>query len=378
MKILFIKPSQNFPRSSGHDVHGYGMMKALIERGHQVGLLTKKPVADEAKAGLNLCLCSTLSELSGESPNSIPFLQKKFTSYWGVEDSDSAKINYLVEEHNFDAVVVVGLGVLPYLSQIRGAKRIWYAADEWFLHHWSLVKLSKPSSWKELKVGLIKGIYERAFRSCTDAVWVVSQKDAQFIRHVMGVRNVAVTPNGVDVDHFAPLNSPKLPNSFVFWGRLDFQPNIDAIEWFGKNVFLPYKNKVADTTWTVYGFNASPDVKAFQKQFGFELLENLPDLRTELAKHHLAVMPFVSGAGIKNKLLEAAAMGMPILASPVALNGLDSSPASIHIAKSPSEWIDLSATIHGSTPDAKLDARQWVLEKYSWDSAARIAEDSIS
>ena len=97
--------------------------------------------------------------------------------------------------------------------------RIWYAADEWVLHHVSQLQPSL-SSWREhLEGAAIKGVYERAHRDVADRVWVVSEGDQRAMRRIAGFRHADLLPNGVDSTFFAP--GPEVPEerTCAFWVR---------------------------------------------------------------------------------------------------------------------------------------------------------------
>ncbi len=381
MRILFVKESQNLPRSSGHDVHGFHMMQELVRLGHQVGLLTSIETRPEAVQGIELVQTTRFGELPmpATSPD-LPGFRGRFVSYWGIDSKRCYQVADLVKQEGYDAVVVVGLHVLPYLAKVKDAQRIWYAADEWLWHHWSQVRLSSRESWSEIRHGAIKGLYERAFRNTTDRVWAVSKKDQKAFRWVMGAPRVDVVPNGVDASYYYPMEVDKIEKSCVFWGRLDFGPNIDAIRWFGENVWVKIREKFPDATWHVYGFCAKGPIFHLQSRFGFELTVDLPDLRKQVQGCQVAVLPFVSGGGIKNKLLEAASMGMPILASEKAMNGINPRDCPIVVRKNPRQWIDTLENLWMNRKERESVAslhRSWVASNYSWAYAAAIAERGL-
>ncbi len=388
MRVLFVKESLQWPRSSGHDVHCFHMMQALGNTGVELSLLTAAPCQPPATEGLILHSQYVFDELpAGEMSFSLPRLQEKFCSYWGTERGRIAAIARLVEGQAFDAVVVVGLDVLPYLAMIPSrVNRIWYAADEWFLHHLSQAQLIKPSSWSEIKLGAIKGLYEYAFTSCTDRVWVVSDKDATAVRWIMPRSAVDVIANGVDAQHFAPAavsidHSQIDSQGLVFWGRLDFGPNLDALDWFCKHVWTGLRRRLPELQWTVYGFQAGPQVKQLAATHGFHLVPDLPDLRHEILRHQIVVLPFVSGAGIKNKFLEAASLARPIIASRRALNGVDLKGGEpCLVANRPEQWIEQIIRLINDAPlrhQLGQQARAWVTENYSWAQAASLARKAL-
>ncbi len=210
MRLLFVKDSLAWPRSSGHDVHCFYMMRSLASLGHEVALLTAKEPAPEGLVGLPLALRRTFAEVSAEGPPlRLSRMQERFRSYWGIDPARIRGVARTAEECRADAVVVVGLNVLPYLGAVEGRLRVWYAADEWAWHHLSQVRVLRRSTWGELKQALVKGLYERAYRPLLDRVWVVTDRDRRAMRLVAGVRGLDVIPNGVDGEHYRPLEAPR-------------------------------------------------------------------------------------------------------------------------------------------------------------------------
>ena len=76
-------------------------------------------------------------------------MQERFRSYWGIEPARIRAVADAARACDADAVVVVGLNVLPYLAGVQGPLRVWYAADEWAWHHLSQVRVLRPSTWGE-------------------------------------------------------------------------------------------------------------------------------------------------------------------------------------------------------------------------------------
>jgi polysaccharide biosynthesis protein PslH len=102
-------------------------------------------------------------------------------------------------------------------------------------------------------------------------------------------------------------------------------------------------------------------------------------LRPEVSRRQVAVLPFVTGGGIKNKLLEAAAMGMPIACTQWALSGTKGK-ASVQVCRSAEDWAESLARLWASeTARQELGeaARKWVTEHHTWDAAALTAELGI-
>jgi glycosyltransferase involved in cell wall biosynthesis len=354
------------------------MMRSLAALGHELALLTASDPAPEAIAGLPLILRRTFLQVADAQgpPLRLSRLQERFRSYWGIDPARIRAVARTAEEFRADAVVAVGLDVLPYLAAVEGRLRVWYAADEWAWHHFSQVGL-RPSTWSELKQALLKGLYERAYGSLLHRVWVVTDQDRRAMRWVAGVRAIDVVPNGVDGEHYRPLEVPQAKRTCTFWGRLDFGPNIQALEWFCRSVWPLVRRQAPDARFTIYGFGSGNRVKALAEHDGVELVPDLPDLRTAVAGHQVVVLPFVSGGGIKNKLLEAASMGKPMICSPRACTGLrlqDRQP--LLIARGPAQWVAHLLSLwqnEGERSRLGREARRWALERHDWQAAAATA-----
>jgi glycosyltransferase involved in cell wall biosynthesis len=383
MRLLFFKDALAWPRVSGHDVHTYYMMKALVSLGHEVVLVTRDSPLPEAVAGIGLASSMSLAALRERAPEisaGLSWSQERFRSYWGCERSDIAAVAHAYAQSRAEALVAVGLDALPYLAAATSGIRVWYAADEWFLHHCSLMQARKPRTWTALKPAGIKLAYERAYAPLVDRVWVVSRKDANAMRWLAGMRAVDVVPNGVDSDFFSRPQVPVEPRTCVFWGRLDFEPNIQGLSWFTENVWPAVKSLVPDARLTILGASPTPSVSDLARLPGVTIHANLPDLRSEIARHAVAILPFVTGAGIKNKLLEAASLSMPILCTRRALGGLRGDAPPFIAADDPTVWASRLAELWGDEAQRQslgVRAREWVLRHHTWEATAREASTGL-
>jgi polysaccharide biosynthesis protein PslH len=378
LRILFVKEAQNWPRSNGNDVHGFHMMKSLAARRHAVSLATMVPPSAQALEGLPLESLHLLEPIAGE-PLPLTFLQRRFVKYYGVRTEYGTALAHITQEREFDAVVLVARQYLPLLSGLRVPVRIWYPADDPALHHLTRVNPLRPGTWGELLKAGINVVYERACRPCYDRVWVVSPTDRTAVRLFAGCRDVDLMPNGVDADYYRPSGEADIPTSCVFWGRLDFDPNVDALEWFITRIWPAVLKRTPAARLAVFGFNPRPQVKELAREPGVELHPDITDLRPEVTRRQIAILPFVTGSGIKNKLLEAAALGMPIVCTQWALSGTKGK-AAVRVCRSPAEWAQSLASLWANPParqDLGAAARRWVTEHHTWEAAAHTAELGI-
>lgn len=363
------------------------MMRALADLGHEILLATNEEPSDHALGDVPYAGRVLLpSRAEGESNDDqrrrahASYLSERFRRYWGIEHVALDALEAFAADKRIDALVAVGLEALPYLT-IRGRfRRVWYAADEWFLHHMSLVTVRDVSTLVHVKPALIKLAYERAHAHIVDRVWVVSPADLRAMRTFGGFRGVDLIPNGVDTDYFQASRDHVRRRTCVFWGRLDFEPNVQGVEWLVNEVWPLVKAQVPEATLDLLGFSPVPSVQALHGRAGVSVIADLPDLRQHIASCAVAVLPLISGRGIKNKTLEAASLGLPIVATSLACAGLRDGRMPVLRADSPRDFASSLLRLFDDPSQAEAlgsAARRWVIDTHGWRTAALEATHSM-
>jgi len=380
LRVLCYKSSLDWPRTRGHDVALFHLMQELSALGCDIGLATNRRPSDRALEGLNLQLVHALDDDpvpgdSGGAQSKLTRFQDKFRSYWGLPTKRVEAFGALTRSVKADVVVVCGLDALPMVGAVGDVVRVWHAGDEWVLHHLSLMQAAAPATWKELKPAAIKGVYEFVYGRELDRVWVVTVPDRTATRLVTRVSEIDILPNGVDVDAYKGLNVPVTPQSAVFWGRLDFEPNIQALEWFVHKAWGAIRARHPQATFSALGFAPLPAALALAKVPGVSVQSNVPELPPVVSAHEVVVLPMVTGAGIKNKLLEAAAMSKPIVCTKRAMLGLQGTPPVVQ-ADTPEAFANAVSRLWSNPAERTQlgnDARAWVTREHTWAAAAKIA-----
>jgi glycosyltransferase involved in cell wall biosynthesis len=145
----------------------------------------------------------------------------------------------------------------------------------------------------------------------------------------------------VDLDYFAPQGSAEGPPSCVFVGALDYRPNVDGAVWFCQEIWPEIRRRHPDARVSLVGRCPVPRVKRLAEIAGVEVVGPVVDVRPYVARAAVAVVPLQIARGLQNKVLEALAMGKPVVASPPALGGLKAEPG-VHLlaARSRDEWVE--------------------------------------
>lgn len=158
-----------------------------------------------------------------------------------------------------------------------------------------------------------------AYRAA-DAVIVVSAEDADALRTVPGVPAVVRVPNCVTV---RPRISLARAPEALFVGHFNHAPNLDGLRWFVRDIWPLVRLRRPDARLTVIGSHATADVRALGRVPGVDVLGYVADLEPYLARAAAAVAPLRYGAGMKGKVTDAMAAGIPVVTTTVGAQGLD-------------------------------------------------------
>jgi glycosyltransferase involved in cell wall biosynthesis len=109
----------------------------------------------------------------------------------------------------------------------------------------------------------------------------------------------------------------------LFVGHLGYAPNVDAATRLAGAILPRIRHALPDTRLVLAGRSPGPAVKALAAMPGVELVENPDDVAPLLSQAHLSIVPLAAGGGTRIKILEAMAWGVPVIATPLAAEGLD-------------------------------------------------------
>ncbi|PYX92382.1 MAG: hypothetical protein DMG71_18120, partial [Acidobacteria bacterium] len=165
--------------------------------------------------------------------------------------------------------------------------------------------------------------YERLVYPRYNRCLVLAERDLIFNRRVVPEAKWAVISQGIDIDYFRPLPVEKLPDSMVFHGHLSYPPNVHAAFEFADKIFPLIRRQRPSATFHLVGASPTPQVRELASRPGIRLSAELPDLRATLCSAQVYVCALLYGSGIKNKLLEAMSMQLPIVAYPGATVGIE-------------------------------------------------------
>ena len=238
------------------------------------------------------------------------------------EEKLHATIKRKFAELKPDLMFVYSCNVAQYLEHFPEVPRIMQFADLDSLKWGQYAQRSTiPMKWiYELERKRLLDYERHIARSFSHSLVCTAVERRDFEQLIPG-RSVSLVGNGVDLEFFRPEGRAKNPASIIFTGVMNYWPNVDAVQWFCDAIFPLVQKQVPEASFTICGSRPNDAVQKLGKRPGVSVTGRVPDTRPFLDSAEVFVAPLRMARGIQNKLLEAIAMGLPVVSSAAAWSG---------------------------------------------------------
>lgn len=381
-KILFV--SQHFPYPPDADGARricFNFLRCLASR-YDISLLCYTTPEDKLGCAVLDCWCSRIVTVA--SPRltgmrkflSLFSLQPSNVSVWYTKEMQAA-LDELLSGNRFDLVYADMLSMSRFLVGVQQPKII--------AVHDALSLLYKRRSaysrgiprmllrWEEIRLRR----WERKVLANNDGCCVVSNIDRDYLEQV-GVPEVFTAVNGVDPFPMARESAVE-PYTVVFSGVMDYPPNEDAALFFCRDVMPLLKKRHTHAKFVVAGRNPTTRLLSCSSE-DVTVTGYVEDLSKVVALGAVFVSPLRFGSGVKNKILEAMAMGKAVVGSTLSFEGIEDLREVALIADDPLTFANSVASLMDSPDEAAMlgsRAQELVLSRYSWEKTFSVVADRI-
>lgn len=219
-------------------------------------------------------------------------------------------------------------------------------------------------------------LWEQIASHEVNAVVISSPVDKQHYATSQELRGrIQVIPNGVDLAHFAFHQFEPKPNRIVFCGKLDYFPNQDAALFFVHRIWPLLRARRPELELEIVGSRPARRIRKLDGKNNVRVLGSVPDVRPHVGQASVAVCPIRIRAGIQNKVLEAMALGVPVVATQICCPGLGVEPGKhLLTADTPEEFASaVELALHNESVRANLirSARSYVEHNHDWTVCVR-------
>ena len=390
MRILFLAHRTPYPPNKGEKIRAFHLLSHLA-KSHDVTLLywvddplelNHTPFLRSLCRGrvipvrLNrtLALCRAMfSLLRGGSVTEGYYCAKPFQK----------EVDNVLCGAPFDAVFVYSSAVARYAQSINARTKIvdfvdvdsikWRQLADASFFPLSLLYRLEHKRLSRLEIYISKWATRSVF---------ISQAEADLFKKTGGLGSIEVLANGTDLElRRLPLdNSPyHLTNGhrgmegekLIFIGTMDYSPNIDAVRYFAKEVFPLIRLKFPHASFEIVGRRPPRSIRRLIDIKGIRVVGEVEDVRTYLVRADVSVAPMRIARGVQNKVLEAMAVGVPVVATPAAIEGIEIQDGEeVLVASSPVEFAhQVTRILSDADLRRSLTKKAWtkMSQCYNWD-----------
>ena len=379
MKILYLAHSCPYPPNKGDRIRNFHILRHLSTN-HAVTLIYPSFSQKDVSSGEMLrqfCVSVKTVRVSSVLAKlkcclGLPARRSFTTSYFY-----SGRLQRLILNEEFDLVVVDCSSMAQYVMGVTKPKIIDFVdvdSDKWRLYAKmasfpkSLIYAIEHKRLREFEADLVKRF---------DVSLVISEKEKNLLPWT---DRLVVVPNGIDLEYFAPRSEPR-KDTIIFAGAMNYFTNIDGVLYFHKEVLPLIKREVPSVKFIIGGMEPTSSIKRLG---GDETVVTgyVPDMRDYLGSASVCVVPLRIGKGIQNKILEAMAMGVPVVATSAANSGIDATDRKeILIADDPQTFAQSVMELLGDTrlrESLAANARSFVEKRYSWNRNLQKVDEAIA
>ena len=380
LNIVVVAPRFPFPLDRGDRLTIYNLLQFFSKR-HKVSLVcfleadqdpswvTKvEPFCEQVvTVPLNKTrvYANSVSGVLGSTPLQVRYY---------ADPTMTAAVKKLVATQKPDLLYAHTIRMGQYIEPFPNLPRVLAMQISMTLNYRRLAERAKGLLRKGLytleyrKLRAFEGQYARMF----DKVLLISPHDLQAIERDAPKDNVFFSPHGVDYTFFtADPIVEKVQNSLIFTGNMGYAPNVDAACFFYEQIFPLVRKQVPNVRWTIVGTNPAPEIEALADDAAVTVTGRVPDLRDYLNRAQVAIDPLRVGAGLQNKVLEGMSMGLPMVITSIANEGIQAPhPDTILVADDPESFaqrvVELLESAEKRTQIGEA-ARDFIINNWSWE-----------
>lgn len=384
MRILLLTQIVPFPPDSGPKIKTYHVLRYLAEH-HEVHLVSfARTPAEEADAQALAAFCASVTTVPlGRSRwRDIGYLVRSLVTGrpFLIERDDSMamrrEIARLIGEYHIDAVHADQLSMAQFAVDLPLERRV---LDEhnavWTIVRrsangplWQPTRLLAELEWRRLKV------YEEAICRRFDRVVVVSETDARALDLAAGAEQTAIIPIAIDTEAQPLLPRTASARHVLSVATMFYPPNVEGVAWFAHEVMPLIRRHRSDVEFHIVGSRPPASIRRLaQPGSGIIVTGYVADLTPLQRQSAVLVVPLLAGSGMRVKIIEAFARGIPVVSTTIGAEGLDVIPGEhLLIADQPAE---LAAAIERILTEPALAARlsragrALVEQRYDWRTA---------
>lgn len=377
-KILYLTTRMPYPAIGGDRLRMYNILVQLKKLGHDVTVVSLCTQDDDLRLAkehnefyTKLVPVEFDKKLAYLNAVKAVFNDKPFIVEYFYSSKMQKVVDRLIKEENFDIITGYMIRIAPYLEKHKDKNIIIDFVDAVSMMYERRVK-NVNSLWDKFKIGIeylkVKN-YEKKCTEIFNCQTVISEFDKQYVQKFAPNANLKIIGNGVDTEYFKPVELSNSHN-ICFVGSMQYIPNSQAAMGFATEVFPLIKNEIPDAKFKIIGANPRQELFDATKDIdGIEITGRVDDVREYMKDCAVSVCPVKIAGGIQNKVLEAMAMGIPVVTTIEGAEGITDDESILSIAKSDNDYANkVVKLLRDKEMSSSLaeKSREFILNNFSW------------
>lgn len=389
MNILFFTTRLPFPPHRGDKIKTFNILRRL-GKNHKIHLVTLLESKAETKHIKNLeSYCKQVTVIGHSRINSI--LSIGISLFKGeplqvgyFKNAQAAKtINKLLHD-SYDIAYIHLIRSAPYFLQQACFPLVLDQTDAMTLYWRRRTNQAPLYSPKKYLYGLEHFLikkYESKVIPNFNRCLTCSTKDLKVLKELAPGAKFEILPNGLDMDRLPfAVDSKYNKNTIVYLGNMSYAPNIDGVLYFYSYIFPLIKRKINDARLVIVGNQPPAKIKCLaEKDSSVKVTGFVEDIWPYVAESAVMINPMRFGAGTQNKVLEAMAIGTPVVTTSMGAEGLDvKAGEELLIADTPEEFANQVVLLMENTclrDSIRKKARDYVVRNHDWDKIVNHLEN---
>jgi glycosyltransferase involved in cell wall biosynthesis len=380
MKILLLCNKPPYPASEGGPMAMNSIITGLLDAGHQVKVMAinsdkyhvkASDIPDDYKKKTGIELIKVDLRVRPMKAFLNLFTKKSYHVERFISERFKKKLKQLLEKEHFDVVQLEMLYMTPYVETIRENSKAMIVLRAHNVEHKIWERIAKETKFflKRLYINhLAKTLkeYELNALETVDGIAAITRKDAAYFRKYCS-KPIIDIPYGVYPEEFTPKYEIEGKPKFYHIGSMNWMPNEEGIRWFIDEVLPKTIEKVPDFVYHLAG-RSMPEWLTTLKSLHVNVIGEVPDAKAFVAQHDVAIVPLLSGSGIRIKIIESMAMGKTVITTRVGAEGiLYDEDVNIIIAENKAKMVEAIRSLNENPQNAVRighAARKLVEETY--------------
>ncbi|RMH08926.1 MAG: TIGR03087 family PEP-CTERM/XrtA system glycosyltransferase [Nitrospirae bacterium] len=379
MRVLYIAHSCPYPPNKGDRIRNFHVLKYLARK-HSVILIYPSFSHSELRYAEQLNkFCESVKTIYLSKHWSrlrcclgllrqVPLTNTYFFS---------KSLQRLIDSERYDLALADCSSMAQYIQHIEKPKIVDLVdvdSEKWHLY---AQMTSFPKSWiYQVEYKRLRQ-FEATLVRTFDVLLVISESEKRLLPQT---EKLFVVGNGIDLDFFSPRHDRSRNPTLIFTGAMNYFPNIDAVLYFHHEVFPLIRQQIPGIRFIIGGMDPSPEICRLQSEdtivTGF-----VPDMREYLARASVCVVPLRIARGVQNKILEAMAMGIPVVSTSLANQGIGARhEREILLADDPQSFSQAVIKLlrdQALHETLAINARQFVEAHFTWESRLQNLDQAL-